>query len=384
MSRAHAFDTASRRGLIAAIACISVFSANATLSFPLLSLLLERAGESGARIGVNTAMSSLGMLAFAQVSPALMRRLGVAAFLMGCLAVSAATLLLMKLWPDYLAWLVLRFLHGAAGAGLFLATEFWIVAVSPTAVRGRVVAAYAVALSLGYALGPSILAVVGVDGWPPFLIAVALCAAAAVPLGFAWRDAPLAEGSSGGRPWRFFLSDPAVIWGIVLFGVIEYGAMALTPVWGVRLGMAETAAVVLTVALAFGNLLFQPAVGWAADRHPERPLLLLCAGVCVFVAVLMPAVSHLYAALLPLFFLWGGMAAGLYTIGLTAIGGRYQGGKLAAANAAIVTGYAIGALAGPPVVGGAMDAFGPHGLALVVGLASLIYGSLVIWRLRRS
>ncbi|MEM1419677.1 MAG: MFS transporter [Pseudomonadota bacterium] len=380
-----ATTTISVKSLAAVIACVTVFAASSTLTFPLISLLLEQAGESGIRIGINTAMAAFGMLLFAQISPAIMRRVGVAPFLMACLFVTGATLLLMKAMPDYLTWLGLRFVLGAAGAGMFLATEFWIAAKSPPDKRGRIAALYAMTLSLGYALGPSILATVGSAGWAPFLIAVGLCAVATIPLAIAWREAPAASGGGASRPpLKFFLTDPAVVWGIVLFGVIEFGAMALTPVWGVRLGMLESSAVALTIVLALGNLLFQPCVGWAADRYPVRPLLLTCAAASVLVAVLMPALSQSYVALSALFFLWGGMAAGLYTVGLAAMGGRYSGAELASANAALVMGYAVGALIGPTMVGGAMDVIGPHGLAAVLGGSSLIYCGLVLWRLQRG
>ncbi|MGD1868996.1 MAG: hypothetical protein ACFB0F_05675 [Neomegalonema sp.] len=115
-----------------------------------------------------------------------------------------------------------------------------------------------------------------------------------------------------------------------------------------------------------------------------RPLLLTCAAASVLVAVLMPALSQSYVALSALFFLWGGMAAGLYTVGLAAMGGRYSGAELASANAALVMGYAVGALIGPTMVGGAMDVIGPHGLAAVLGGSSLIYCGLVLWRLQRG
>lgn len=375
-------EPSRRRGLIAAIACVAVFSASSTLTFPLIAVLLERAGESGGRIGVNTAAQAMGMLVFTQIAPRIMARIGVSPFLAICLIVTASTLALLKLIPDYWTWTVLRLALGAATGGIFLATEFWIAAVSPQATRGRIAAAYGVSLSLGYMLGPSVLALVGPDGWAPFLSAIGLCAVAAIPLALAWWDAPDAGGETAPGPWRFFLSAPAAVWGVLLFGIIEFGAMTLVPVWGVRLGFAEAAAIALAVAIAAGNLLFQPAIGWAADRYAVRPLLLLCAATVVAVAALMPAAGQNYAASWALFFVWGGMAAGLYTIALTAVGARYTGSELAGANAALVTAYALGALVGPPAVGGAMDLMGPHGLGAVIGGLSAVYCILVIRRLR--
>ncbi|MEO1275565.1 MAG: hypothetical protein AAFV96_09280, partial [Pseudomonadota bacterium] len=60
---------------------------------------------------------------------------------------------------------------------------------------------------------------------------------------------------------------------------------------------------------------------------------------------------------------WGGFGAGLYTVALTALGGRYSGVRLAEANAAVTMAYGLGALLSPGFFGFAMDSIAPpHGL----------------------
>ncbi|MBX2856246.1 MAG: MFS transporter, partial [Rhodobacteraceae bacterium] len=236
----------------------------------------------------------------------------------------------------------------------------------------------------GMALGPAVLILVGVDGWAPFLAAGALSALALIPLALAWRKAPMVDRHGASGALKYFWTDPSLLWAVVLFGVVEFGAMGLTPVWGVRLGFTETAAVALTMALAIGGAMAQPALGWAADRYPERPLLLLSAASCVAVAAMLPLLGGAYNWTVAVFALWGGMAAALYTVSLTALGGRYRGGELAAATAAIVTAYGLGALIGPLLVGGMMDLAGPHGLSIALGAPAAAFCILVIARARRA
>lgn len=374
-------QSTSVRGLAAAIACIAVFAMATTLSYPLLAILMERGGFSSTAIGINTAMAAIATLAAAPIAPIVMARIGLIPFLTLCLLATIVTMIGFKLWFDYAWWTFLRLVLGAATAGMFFATEYWVVATAPDGTRGRIVAAYAATLSVGYALGPAILLGVGVDGlagWAPFLVAGTLASLALIPIAIAWRDAPPVERHGAGGALKYFWTDPSLLWAVVLFGVLEFGAMALTPVWGVKLGMTEDAGIALTVWLAAGALLFQPLLGWAADKFPERPLLMACAATSLAVAAVLPAITESYIAVTALFFLWGGMAAGLYTISLTAMGGRYRGGALAAANAAIVTAYGIGALVGPPSVGVAMDWVGSVGLALTAGACSLAY-LLLVW-----
>lgn len=372
------------RGLLAAMAGIGAFAASAALTFPLLSLLMERADVSATGIGVNSAMAAIGILASGPIAPRWMARLGVTPFLALCVVISTLVLLSFNVWSSYEWWLVARFLLGFFTGGMFLASEYWIVSAAPDAIRGRIVAAYAIVLSLGLAAGPSILATVGVDGWTPFLVGAALIASALVPIAVAWSDGPPVERKGASGAVQFFWKAPSLIWAVVLFGVVEFGVMALTPVWGVQLGMSETTAITLGIALAAGNLLFQPLLGWAADTFPERPVLFSCAAACIVVALVLPMITDAYIAILAVFFIWGGMAAGLYTVSLTALGGRYRGGELAAANAAMVMAYGVGALIGPPSVGVAMDVFGPNGLSVALGVVSVAYCLLVIIRSRRA
>lgn len=378
------------RGLAGAVACVGVFGAAGTLSFALIGLTLEARGLDGVWIGVNTAMASLAMVLGAPLAPRLMARLGVAPFLGLCLIGAAASLPLFYLHDNYLWGLIARFALGVATAGLFFGSEYWIVTTAPPAWRGRLVALYAASLSLGFAAGPVLLSAIGTAGWAPWLAGAALALAALGPLALGAPEAPAVERPTP-RPWaqdllaagRFLQRAPSLILAVALFGAIEFGAIGLVPVWGVRLEMTEDRALFLAAAIAFGGLIFQPLLGYAADRLPERPLLLGCALTCLAVALLTPALTAAPTGLTLLFLVWGGVGAGLYTISLTALGGRYRGAELAEANAAVVSAYGVGALFGPPIVGAAMDLLGPHGLSAALGAGAAAYAALALARMRR-
>jgi hypothetical protein len=76
------------------------------------------------------------------------------------------------------------------------------------------------------------------------------------------------------------------------------------------------------------------------------------------------------------FFVWGGVVAALYSVGLALLEGSYSGSKLASANAAFVMLYSAGRLAGPPLVGVGIDFWNPHGFAAMMALFSAIYLAL--------
>jgi MFS family permease len=69
----------------------------------------------------------------------------------------------------------------------------------------------------------------------------------------------------------------------------------------------------------------------------------------------------------------------LYAVGLAHLGSRYSGAELASANAAFIMLYALGMIAGPPVVGLGMDLYSPNGLFFSIAGLLALYLSLG-WR----
>ena len=370
----------------APIAAISVVSISLSLTIPLYSLLLERMGASGTAIGLNHTMASIAMVATAPLLPTVVARIGLVPLMLGALAVMALTLPTIPLIPSPWWWGFLRFCWGVAGSTLFFASEFWLVAVAPDRLRGRLIAVYSMVLAGCYMLGPVILNLTGLDRFLTYAVPTAIVLAASVPIILGRHGAPL--GRHGGpvrlsAPLGFFRSDPMVMWGVVLFGVIEFGGNALITVWGLRTGFAQEAAVALVFWIAFGSMVFQLPTGWAADRIERRRMLALAGIGSAIAPVGIVMFSASYPAVAAGAVLWGGIAVALYTLALTELGARYSGAKLAEANAAVILAYGLGALVSPTAFGAAMEVAPPDGLLWLAAAVALGYVLLAAFRLRR-
>ncbi|MEM0943309.1 MAG: MFS transporter, partial [Pseudomonadota bacterium] len=228
---------------------------------------------------------------------------------------------------------------------------------------------------------------VGLESFMTYGLPASILVAAILPVWRGQASAPrgqAGEAASPARTMSFFRTDPLILWGVVLFGMIEFGAMGLLSVWGVRIGLAEGAALLLLSVLAIGSAFFQLPVGIAADRYDRRRLLAL-AGFCSVLAPLgMIAFSESYGALVVLSLAWGGMAVALYTIALTELGARYRGADLAAGNAAVVMAYGLGALLAPASFGAAMDVIPPDGVLWLASASALGYLVLALVRIARA
>ncbi|HEY0106743.1 MAG TPA: MFS transporter, partial [Rhizomicrobium sp.] len=269
--------------------------------------------------------------------------------------------------------------------GLFVASEFWVNQIAEEHNRGRYVALYGIAISGGFALGPAILYATGTHGAGPFAAGAAMLLLAILPVLLARGAAPRLDAEKGAGVLGALRAAPAILAAALVFGMLDAGLFGLFPVYAVRSGFSEGQAALAVAVSSLGGMAFQYPLGMLADRFDRRTLLAICAGAGVAGAVLTPFLIGAAPAIYGVLFLWGGLVMGIYTIGLTLVGERFQGRDLAGANAAYVMLYALGLLAGPIVEGVALDAWNPTGLMAALAAISLIYMIfLVARRIRRA
>lgn len=200
MTLAHQRGT--RPAITAVVLCATVYTAVQGLTYPLLSLILERQGASSLFIGLNAAMMPLGMVAALAVGPLLVRRLGSLHLLLSSLLTAAAFLILLKVTAAVpLMWFPVRFVLGLAIAGVFVVTDVWINRLASDDTRGRMLGVYGAGVALGFAAGPALLALIGSSGWLPFVLPCMFIIAAAVPP--AVIHASLPDDHTQSRPVEF-------------------------------------------------------------------------------------------------------------------------------------------------------------------------------------
>jgi MFS family permease len=351
-----------RWSLVAAIASVTAFGLGIGQFAPLMSLLLDAHGTNPTMNGLNAASAFIGVLVGPLLTPRAVRMLGIRSFLLLCFAGEIATTLLMKEFETLGAWFVLRALSGLLGSSIFTTSEAWINMLAEGRGRGRIIGLYVASLSAGFGIGPLLLSVTGIAGWPPFLANIAILVAAALPLlrvGNATRGLGRDQAS---HPLALFARAPLMVLSVALFGLYEATAMALLPIWGVRLGFPPMLAAATLSALYLGSVALQFPVGWLSDKTTRLTMLRLCGGTGLLGAVAFGAFAAPAPAMLPAIAVWGGIVTAIYPVALSMAGDRFRGSELVAANAAIIMAYGVGALIGPGVGGAAMDVAGPRAL----------------------
>ncbi len=367
--------------LVAAIACVTTFGVSIGQGSPLLSLTLEQRGVDATLNGMNAGAGFVGVMLGPLLMPRGVRLLGVRRFLLACLACDIVAVPLLRAFDSMAAWFAIRILLGVIGSSMFAASEAWIIQLAGTAARGRVLGLYAAALSGGLGVGPLLLTLTGIAGWPPFLLNAAITSLAALPLltlGGAPDTLGQRPGGAGGGPLRIFVRAPLIVGTVAMFALYEQALLTLLPVWGMRSGLGAATSSACLSAVFFGSIAMQWPIGVLSDRVRRVTVLRGCAAVGLAGALLLALAPLPTWGLWALLFVWGGIAAGIYPVALGMAGDRFAGPAMVAANAAIIMAYGLGSLGGPSLGGMAMDWRNPDGL---LGMLVAVFAVFLLFTL---
>ena len=361
-------------------ACI--FGLSYSLTASLIALVLAARGLSDTLIGLNAAMHAVGVLLIAPFLPQLAARFGGRTLVMASLLVTAIVLLLFPATPSIWLWFPLRVVLGLAAESLFVMSETWTNQLSDDASRGRAMAIYTAAMSLGFAGGPLILSAVGTTGLLPYGVGAACALAAMAVVSLPGIPALSVEEPRSADPRRYFRLAPLALGSTTLNAGIEAAGLAFLPLYAMSAGWGEEHATQLVATLMIGAILLQLPIGWLADRLDRRALMIWLAAIAGLSALIWPFILEPRWLAYCVLFIWGGVFVGIYTIMLTIVGSRFQGGDLVGIYAAMGLTWGVGALLGPALVGVAMTVT-DQGLPLVAAAACLTYAlSAVLARQR--
>ncbi len=368
-----------RLSLLAINLCVLGVGIGIGALVPLMALSLERRGVDASVIGLNAAMFPLAVLTVGPLLPRFLGRFGTVRSLYIGLGVTALSALLLPLLPGLGAWFVLRFVGGAAASIQWVISETWLNMVATERDRGRIMGLYAAVLAGGFAVGPVVIGLVGIEGWLPFLLVAIAVALAAVPVVFAAGLAPRMPAHQGMPLAAILRAQPLVLVSGLGGGLMDFALFAFLPIYGIGHGMAEASAVFMLSIFIGGNVLLQIPIGWLADRFGRSKLLLVVILTTLAGALLLPFAVASTWTLYPLLFVWGGTTFAIYTLGLGLLGDGFPRAQLAAANVALVMVYEIGSAIGPTLSGSAIDLFGVEGLVGVVALsATALLGAFLV------
>ena len=354
------------------------------LTLPLLSLILDARGVSKTAIGLSIVAQASGGVVLAPLVPRWIIRFGAARLMQIATVLAAVSLLALGLTDDWLLWLGLRFVLGAAAAALWSASETVINQLAREQWRGRIIGVYSAAGAAGFAAGPLILVATGSSGLLPFLVTSACILAAGIPL--LWlRDISQVPGSDKHSGlWRIFCLVPHIMLLNLVYAAAVEAYIAFFPLFGLHVGIGEARSLVLLTIFAVGGMCLQLPLGWLADHMSRYRLLLGCIVLTALGFAGLPTVLHHPVASIMYSFLLGGVEAMIYALGIVLLGQRFRGAELATASVLYTGMWGIGTMLGLAMVGTGMDLLGNASMTWLIAALYVAYLPVLLFRRDRS
>jgi MFS family permease len=365
--------------LLAVMASATVYTVVQGLTYPLLALLLNERAVPEWLVGVNAAMMPLGMVVAAWAAPRIVARIGLYATGTLSLVIVSACVLAIGIVDSFWPWIPLRFLTGFLLSCIFVVTDTWVNELVEDRFRGRVIGFYSMLLSIGFAVGPAILTVLGSAGFLPFIIGAVLPLVATVPLVLARRR--LTSNVTSELPasvLSFLWRAPTILACVVAAAFADQAAMSLLPIYALREGYEVGAASFSLTMMIVGSIALMYPIGWLADRYSRIKVVLACTSATTVLSALFPLAVGIEWLFFAVIFAWGGIYYAIYSLGLVRLGQQFSGADLVAGNAACGAMWGVGGILGTPLAGAAMGWFGPSGfpLSMVVAFGVL---SIPLW-----
>ncbi|MFZ4120468.1 MAG: MFS transporter [Caulobacterales bacterium] len=370
-----------------ALGCVAAGGGAIGLSFPLLALNLDDWGVSETGIGLFTLAAALSTVIATPFIPGLLGRIGTRQALAWALSSVALAFVGYWLFPSIAAWVVCRFIAGAAFSVLFVSCEAWALERAPPEKRGLIMGAFASTFAGAMAGGGALIALLGHVGPLPFLMGAGIAGLGLLLLVLPAK-APSAPHGASARPQALLAriaAAPVVMLAPLAMGAIETAKYNLIPIFARRVELGDEIGAMMVTAAGLGVLVMQPFLGMLADRIGVRPALSLCALVGIGAPLTIAAAGNAPLLVLGLMFAYSGIVTGLYTVGLVWLARRFQGAELAAGNAAFALSYGVGQVLGPALAGAAFGSFGPWGFMIALASMPAMYlAAIVLTRARAA
>ncbi|GEC17418.1 MFS transporter [Nitrobacter winogradskyi] len=347
---------ASVRSLLLAI---FVLMAGSGFMSTLLSLRLERAGQSTIIIGLVATVYFAGLVIGALRSGRIVRRVGhIRAFAAFVALLSASTLGYAQ-FTDPLLWSSLRLIDGFCLAGVFVCLESWLNERADTVSRGSILAAYMVALYCGQAVGQLLLGATGDQPAVPFQLASMLISLSIIPLCLTRTSAPPPTEAAAFGIGTLFSGAPLGTVGTMTIGLMLGAFYGLAAVQVRRLGLdlPQTAHFMMVVIL--GGVALQWPLGRLSDRYDRRHVIVVsfAATLCVSLAISLLESPGPWLAVFGAMF--GGLSFALYPLCVAHCNDRLLATQRIAASGRLVLLYSIGAARSSAQAAGLPDS-SPH------------------------
>ncbi|MBD3765669.1 MAG: MFS transporter [Rhodobacterales bacterium] len=338
-------------------------------------------GFSAKAIGLLGSAHFLGFFLGCWWAPRLMGEVGHSRAFAAFTAAGTIGILAHMLVIDPWAWAAMRMASGLCVAGCYTIIEAWLQAKVTNETRGRAMGVYRAVDIAGSLMAQLLIGVLEPASYISYNLLALACCAALFPLVLTRALPPETPPAPRLRPRLAWARSPLAAAGVVVSGITGAAFRMVGPVYGVEVGLAPDRIALFLAAYVLGGALAQYPVGWLADRHDRRAVLigLSVAGIASCTATVLLAGAGAGAVMLAAAF-FGFATLPIYSVSTAHAHDFADQRERVELSAALMFLYAVGAIASPWAAAAVIEAFGPAAMFLMIALAHL---ALIVFGLAR-
>lgn len=323
----------------------------------------------------------VGFLFASRAVPPLIRQVGHVRVFAALGSFISAVLILFPTIAEPWVWILLRAIIGFSFCGVYITVESWLNDASTNETRGRAMSLYLIVQMLGIVAAQLILNLADPAGYLLFVIPSVLVSVAFVPILLNASPAPSFTTAKRMSLKQLVGISPLGCVSVFLLGGIFSALFGMASVFGTQVGMGVGAISAFVALIYTGGLMLQYPIGWASDRMDRRRMILGLAGFGALVALAATFGTGYSWAVLAAGFAIGGVSNPLYSLAIAYTNDHLESDDMASASAGMLFINGVGAVGGPLAVGWMMQAIGPGGFFLFLGLLLAAMSGYAAWRM---
>lgn len=319
--------------------------------------------------------------------PRLVQRVGHVRVFAAMTALASASPLLHGMWINLPSWILLRFVSGFCFAALYVVIESWLNETATNQNRGSVFSAYVLINMTMLGVGQQMLLLDDPALLTLFALSSVLVSLAALPVVLSTAPSPREVQTVELDLPRLYRTSPAGMLGSLATGLANGSFWSLAPVFTMSWSSDVALTAWFMTAAVIGGAVNQWPLGALSDRIDRRYVMAICAAFAVAVSVCFLAFGEALtpASIVLLGGLWGAAAFPLYSISVAHSNDHAAQDEFVVVSSGLLLMYGIGAVAGPLLASGMMQALGAPGLyAFTGGIHMVLLVYLFVRRYRRS
>ena len=338
-------------------------------------------GFSAIEMSVVMSAYFLGFLFASRMAPGMIRRVGHVRVFAALGSLVSAVLLLYPAIQDPIVWALGRVVIGFCFCGVYVTAESWLNNSATNETRGQALSAYMIVQMVGIILAQGLLVVPDPSGFLLFVIPSVLVSIAFAPILLTITPTPAFEATKPMTLRELFNTSPLGCVGMFLLGGVFAAQFGMAAVYATEAGLSIRQIPFFTAAFYVGAMICQYPLGWISDRSDRRVLIAVVAALGGLACLAAIFFGGSFYVLLGSAALIGGMSNPLYSLLIAYTNDFLDSDDMASASAGLLFINGVGAIAGPLVIGWAMEVLGPWGYFFLIAVLLLFMSAYAIYRM---